>query len=315
MKKAAIIGGSGFIGSYITKTFLDNGFQIKVSTTDIKRKNKYQHLIGLNHSDNLHICELDVTDKFILQDFISDCDIIIHCGTPYLLNHENAQTQIFDPTIKGTQNFIDIISHTPGIEKIVFIASVEAWNTNFPMPAGSKSFTDTFDENDTKFSSAISHPYAQAKFIANQLVEKFIQENPNLDLEISSVSPVLVMGKAISKRKDATSTSLQFLIKNKKTQNIFIKSLFNNDFPLAIVDVEDVANAVFKIAITKNLHGKNYLLSSETYKVSDIYLMLNHQEPKEKAQIIYKNDLSKNDLGISFRPVIQTLHDFSTNIR
>ena len=41
------------------------------------------------------------------------------------------------------------------------------------------------------------------------------------------------------------------------------------------------------------LHGKDYLLTSETYKISDLNLMLNHQEPIEKPIIIYKNDFAK----------------------
>jgi hypothetical protein len=39
--------------------------------------------------------------------------------------------------------------------------------------------------------------------------------------------------------------------------------------------------------------------------------MLNHKEPKENAQIVYKNDLAKTDLGIQFRPVRETLESYS----
>jgi nucleoside-diphosphate-sugar epimerase len=40
MQTVGIIGGAGFIGSYVTKQFLENGFRVKVSATDIsKRKN------------------------------------------------------------------------------------------------------------------------------------------------------------------------------------------------------------------------------------------------------------------------------------
>lgn len=310
MKKVGVIGGSGFIGSYITKTFLENGYLVKVSATDITREDKYEHLMALDHADNLHISELDVTDKAALQDFVSDCDIVIHGGTPFILDFQDAQKQLFDPTIKGTENFLEVISQTLGIEKVVFIASVAAWNTNFPMPAGSKIFSDTFDENDTRFTSTESHPYAQAKFLANQVVEKFIKDNPNLSFEISTVSPVMVMGKALSDREDSTSTGLQFLIKNKIAPDDFIQTLYDNDVPFAIVDVEDVANAIFRTATTKGLHGKDYLLTSETYKVSDVSAMLNRQDTKEKASIVYKNDLAKKDLGIQFRPVKETLNNY-----
>jgi len=35
MQTVGIIGGAGFIGSYVTKGFLENGFRVKVSATDI----------------------------------------------------------------------------------------------------------------------------------------------------------------------------------------------------------------------------------------------------------------------------------------
>ncbi|WP_142783299.1 NAD-dependent epimerase/dehydratase family protein [Changchengzhania lutea] len=311
MKKVGVIGGSGFIGSYITKAFLNQGYQVKVSTTNISREDKYEHLMVFNKSDNLHISELDVTDKIALKDFVSDCDVVIHSGTPFILDVQDPKSQLFDPTINGTENFLDVINSTPGIEKVVFIASVAAWNTNFPFPAELKNFTDTFDEEDTRFTSTESHPYAQAKFIANHMVDTFIEENPDIEFEISSVSPVMVMGKSLSKREDSTSGGFQYLIKNNMAPDDFIQTLYDNDVPLAIVDVEDVANATFKAATTLGLHGKNYLLSSETYKVSDVQAMLNNDPPKEDPSIIYKNDLATAELDIQFKPVIETLNSYS----
>ncbi|RXR28889.1 NAD-dependent epimerase/dehydratase family protein [Flavobacterium piscinae] len=307
MKKVGIIGGSGFIGSYITKQFLDNGFEVKVSTTDISKEEKYRHLMNLNNTDHLYIEELNVENKAQLKEFVSECDIVIHSGTPFQLTITDPEKELFTPTIKGTENFLEVIKQTPSVKKVVLIASVAAWNTNFPLPADGKSFTDTYDETSQKFTSESSHPYAQAKFIANQVVEQFIDNNPTLSFEISSVSPVMVMGKSMSDRLDSTSTGLQFLIKNKIAPDEFIQTLYDHDVPFSIVDVNDVAQATFKLATTYHLHGKNYLLSSETYKVSDVHEMLNDRKPKSSPEIIYKNDLALKDLNVSFRPVLETL--------
>lgn len=308
MKKVGIIGGAGFIGSYITKTFLENDYQVKVATTDISREDKYQHLIHFKNAENLYISELDVTDKAQLEDFVTDCDYVIHGGTPFILDFQDAETELFNPTIKGTQNFLEVVHQTSGIEKVVLIASVASWNTNFPMPAAGKDFYDTFDETNTRFTSSESHPYAQAKFIANQVVVQFIKDHPNLPFEITTVSPVAVMGKQLSDRADSTSSGLQFLFKNKIAPNDFIQFLYDNDVPFAMVDVADVALAIFKAATTKGLHGKDYLLSSETYKVSDIHEMLNGREPISNAKIVYKNDLAKKELGMQFRTVKETFN-------
>ena len=311
MKKAGIIGGSGFIGSYITKTFLNHGYQVKVSATDITREDKYEHLMMLNHIDNLYISELDVTNKSALKDFVSDCDVVVHCGTPFILDVQDPQKQLFEPTIKGTENFLEVVNSTPSIEKVVLVASVAAYNTNFPLPAGGKAPTDTFSENDTPFTSEESHPYAQAKFIANQTVENFIMENQELSFEITSVSPVGVMGKSLSNREDSTSTGLQYLFKNKMAPNPFVQMLYDTNAEMALVDVKDVAEAVYKAATLSGLHGKNYLLSSESYPVSDISLMLNNQPPKNSGKIIYQNQLAERELGVHFQPVELTLNEYS----
>lgn len=311
MKTVGIIGGSGFIGSHTTKKFLKEGYNVKVSVTDIKKSEKYKHLFNLENSDNLNISTLKVEDYETLKDFISDCEIVVHGGTPFQLDVEDPQKELFDPTIKGTENFLKAISETSSIEKVVIIASVAAYNTDFPLPSYGKTTTDTFDETDKKYISAESHPYAQAKFMANQTVEKFIKDHPELPFEITSVSPVGVMGKSLSNREDSTSTGLQFLFKNKIAPNPFVQMLYDTNAEFAIVDVEDVAEAIFKAATISGLHGKNYLLSSETYPVSDMSLMLNHKEPKNKANVIYQNSLAMQDLGMKFRPVQETLYNYS----
>ena len=210
-----------------------------------------------------------------------------------------------------TLNFLVVVNEIPSIEKVVFIASVAAWNTNFPMPAAGKTPLDTISEKDAPYMSKESHPYAQAKFIANQTVNNFIKDHPNLDFEITSVSPVMVMGKSLSNRDDSTSTGLQFLFKNKIAPNPFIQMFYDTDMECAIVDVKDVAEAVYKAATISGLHGKNYLLSSETYHVSDVSLMLNNQPPKHNPKIIYQNQLAKQQLGRTFQSVLNTLEQYN----
>lgn len=312
MKKVGFIGGSGFIGSHVTREFLNNGYNVKVSTTDLSKKEKYQHLHSLYNADQLSICELNVENKAQLEDFAKDCNILVHSGTPFQLDFQDAKTELFDPTIKGTENFLEVVNNTPSIKKVVLIASVAAFNTNFPLPPGGKTPTDTISETDTPFTSEESHPYAQAKFIANETVNDFIKKNPNATIEITRVSPVGVFGKSLSEREDYVSTGLQFLIKNKIAPNPFIEMLFDSDAEMAIVDVKDVGRGVYKAATTMGLHGKNYLLSSETYAISDINLMLNKKNPKNQPKIIYQNQMAHRELGIPFQSVKQTLEDYSS---
>jgi dihydroflavonol-4-reductase len=312
MKTVGIIGGSGFIGSYNTKKFLNEGYKVKVSTTDLSKKEKYEHLLSLENAEHLEIAQLDVENKQELIDFLKGCDIVIHGGTPFQLDVKDLQKELFDPTIKGTENFLEAVLKTPGIEKVVFIASVAAYNTNFPFLPTGKTEGDQITEEDAPFMSEEGIPYAQAKFIANQAVHKFIADHPNLNFEITSVSPTGVMGKSLSNRQDSTSTGIQFLFKNKIAPNPFIQMIYDVDVLWALVDVEDVADAIFKAATTKNIHGKNYLLSGESYRVSDVTLMLNNHPPVGKPEIIYSSELAIKDLGIVFKPASIPLKNYSS---
>lgn len=309
MKKVGIIGGSGFIGSYNTRKFLEEGYRVKISTTDISKEEKYEHLKRLPNAENLEIEQLDVQDREQLQKFLKGCNILIHGGTPFQLDVKDPEKELFEPTINGTRNFLEAAQNTPEIEKVVFIASVAAYNTNFPLPPGDGS-KEQVSEEDEPFISEDSHPYARAKFLANQTVREFVENNPDPGFEISSVSPVSVMGRSMSGRQDSTSTGLQFLFKNKIAPNAFIQMIYDRDVEFAIIDVEDVAEAVYRVATTKNLHGRNYLLSSESYKTSDISLMLNKQEPRDKGRVFYKSDRAKEELQIEFIPAQESLRKF-----
>jgi len=111
MQIVGVIGGSGFIGSYVTKIFLEENYKVKVSSTDINNKGKYEHLFDLNNAKaNLTICSLDVRDKEALENFVQGCDIIINGGSPFLLDVKDPQTELFEPTVQGTRNFLEVIS-------------------------------------------------------------------------------------------------------------------------------------------------------------------------------------------------------------
>lgn len=310
MKKVAIIGGSGFIGSYVTKTFLANNYRVKVSATDISKNEKYQHLRNLDNAQNLDIEQLDVQDSVALKAFLQDCDILVHTGTPFQLDVDDPQKDLFDPTIKGTENLLGLISETASIKKAVFVASVAAYNTAFPLPGDSFAPDQVVTENDAPFFDESNHPYAQAKHFADQAVKKFVKEQPQNGLEITSVYPVFVVGPALSERQDSASMGFQFLIKNKLTPDPFMEMLTEQNVEFAMVDVNDVAHSVFKAATTNGLHGKNYFLASESWTMSDISLMLNGQKPEGKARVVYSNKAATKDLGVNFNPARVPLGQF-----
>lgn len=303
-----IIGGAGFIGSYVTRKFLDENYRVNVSSTDITNTSKYAHLLVLENAQNLTICACDVRDKAALKSFVEGCDVVVHCGTPFMLDVKDPQTELFEPTVTGTENFLTVVKQTRGLKKVVMVASVAGWNTSFPMAPATYPANHVFTEADTPYFDADDHPYAQAKFLADQVVRKFTAENPDLPFEITTVSPVMVIGNPLSARTDSTSIGIQYLFKNKIAPNPFLERLFATDAAFSMVDVRDVAEAIFQAATRNGLHGKNYLIASESYKISDISQMLNQQFPLAAGANVYDSALAQKDFGLAFMPAQETLH-------
>lgn len=76
MKKIAIIGNSDYIEDDIVQLYLNNYFEVKVSTNDISKKEQYEHLMLLDNADRLYIAELNTQNKQHLIDFVIDCDAV-----------------------------------------------------------------------------------------------------------------------------------------------------------------------------------------------------------------------------------------------
>ena len=310
MRTAGIIGASGFIGSHVTKRFLSDGFKVRASTTDLSDKAKHAHLSSLENSDNLELRELDCRDLDSTKDFVRGVEFLIHCGTPFQLDVEDPETELLQPTINGTTNVLQAVNEEGAVSRAVIVASVGAYNTGYPMPIPGSPADRVWTEDDAPHFSDTDHPYAQAKYHADQAVRRFVAEDSRDGLEIVSVYPVGVMGASLSNREDSTSSGLQFLFKNRIAPNPFVEMLYEVDAEFAIVDVRDVAEGIFQAAVRSGLHGRGYYLSSESWSVSDISRMLNGEPPVRTARVVYSSASAQRDLGLAFRSASQAFESY-----
>lgn len=118
---------------------------------------------------------MDIEDKKSVEEFTEDCKILIHGGTPFRLEVEDAEKDMFNPTVKGTENFLKVISECSSVKKVVFIASVAALNAAFPLPADNKDDDHTYSEEDKPFIKDEHLPYTKVKHYADQTVKSFLR--------------------------------------------------------------------------------------------------------------------------------------------
>jgi nucleoside-diphosphate-sugar epimerase len=301
--RVGIIGGAGFIGSYCTRLFVEKAHRVKVGVTDKAKKSKYEHLFTLAPGGNLDVAQVNVLQKDTLAAFITGCQYLVHAGTPFQLDVANPQEDLFNPTVQGTKNLLDAILEAGTVERVVFVSSVSSYNTNFPFPPDGKNPQDLITEQATPYYSEASNPYAQAKFKAHQVVEQFLKEHQDITFDIVTLSPASVVGKQLSGRNDSTTAGFQHLVKNGSAPNAYFEMLYAANPYLALIAVEDVASSIYAATTRKGNHGANFLLSSESYRISDMQLLLNGKEAVDEPIKVYANDLAEERLDLKIQPM------------
>ena len=126
MKRIAITGVNGIIGSELKKRFIEKGYYvIGIDRTEHRRKEK--------DSGQFEYIKLDITDKNKVGQFFSELrfDYLIHCAA---LVHKNSPDLSFDNFMKinfeGTKNIFDSVAGSKsnsGFGGAIFFSTIEVY--------------------------------------------------------------------------------------------------------------------------------------------------------------------------------------------
>lgn len=154
IRKVLVTGGSGFIGTNLSKKLIDRGIQVKV-LDDFSSSNE-SSLLGLN----LEIIKGSVTDRFLLENETTECDAIIHLAArgsvPRSIINPEATFQV---NIQGTINVCEVarLRSIP----IVFSSSSSVYGLN-----------DEENKSEEEWLAPIS-PYAASKLSGETIVTAY----------------------------------------------------------------------------------------------------------------------------------------------
>lgn len=83
-KTILVTGGTGFIGSWVTKELLEKGYTVRLAVRDKGKKNKYQHLLEIenNCDGKLELWEANLLVEGSYDKAAEGCASIIHMASP-----------------------------------------------------------------------------------------------------------------------------------------------------------------------------------------------------------------------------------------
>ena len=128
-------GASGYIGSWIVKDCLEQGYTVHACVRDKNKAEKIDHLLKLGQEEarKLVLFEADLFKRGSYDDAFDGCCAVIHAGATVGYNKETPQ-EVYDGCFTENDHVIDSVKKSKNIKRFVFTSSFAA--VGHPRPPG-----------------------------------------------------------------------------------------------------------------------------------------------------------------------------------
>ena len=158
MKKVAVVGGAGFIGSNIVDTLVDKGIEVVVldNLSTGYRKN-------VSYNAKLIECDISTSSVDFLQKTLEGCEVVFHTAALARVQPSILEPVKFDKVnVNGTVNLLKACVEA-GVKRVVYSASSSCYGN-----------CDTFPTPESYPTNPLS-PYGLQKYIGELYCKMFSQ--------------------------------------------------------------------------------------------------------------------------------------------
>ena len=229
--EALVTGGTGFIGSWVARTLVDEGWTVRCL---VRESSPREQLEG---------CEVtfvpgDLRDEASLREAASGCDAVFHAAAYYALWSSDPSAFV-EINVEGTRRVLAIAKEV-GVRRVVYTSSVACIGQ---APPGGLA-----DEDTQASESDLCGDYKVTKFQAEQVA----LEAAAAGQEVVIVNPGAVIGPGDVKPTPTGKILVDFLTGQMPAYL---------DTGLNFVDVRDVARGHL-LAFEKGQVGRRYILGN-----------------------------------------------------
>ena len=230
-----VTGGTGFLGSYIIKELIQNGYSVRA----IRRDNKLPFYISREILDKVQWIDGDILDVVSLDEAMDGVDTVIHsAGVVSFIKRD--REQMYRVNVEGTGNVVNIALEK-NVRRLIYISSVAA--------LGRTANGGSVNEEKKWEISKVNTHYAKSKHNGELEVWRGISEG--LSGVILNPSTVLGFG-------DWNSSSCAIFKKIYEEFKWYTPGI--NGF----VDVGDVARVV-ALLVESDISGQRFIVSGDNW--------------------------------------------------
>ena len=264
-----VTGASGYIGAWIVRDCVEQGYEVRACVRDTKNPAKTEHLSRLNDEElrgSVSLYEADLFAAGSYDEAFTGATAVIHAGATVGFNRETPQ-EVYDGCFRENTHVIESVKKSGSVKRFVFTSSFAA--VGHPRDEGYV-FTekdwcgdniDAYKGRWTEEQIPLNRDIAYAMAKAN--TEKLIYAEAAADgsFEAMAILPLHVIGPLMSANNDQP-WSWQNHIK-KMMQGRPYKGGREGRMLWNCVDVRDVARAHrLCIETSKATNSSRYILSA-----------------------------------------------------
>jgi nucleoside-diphosphate-sugar epimerase len=248
-EKIFITGATGFLGSYLTRKLVHQGFQVRA----LKRSTSRMDLIA-DVQDQIEWIEGDILDVPVLEDAMKGIDKVYH-GAAMVSFDPRDHKKMMKVNVEGTANVVNVALYRQ-VKKLGYISSIAA--------VGRSADSHIVSEATKWEKSKINSKYAISKHQAEQEVWRGTVEG----LPAVIINPTIILGAGFW---NETSCKL--------FQRVDEGLKYYTSGATGFVDVRDVADILVNL-VESDIENQRYVINGENMSYLDFF--------KKVAQTLHK---------------------------
>jgi dihydroflavonol-4-reductase len=267
--QALVTGGSGYIGGFIIRQLIEQGWTINTTIRSLAREAEVRETLAVP-AEQLRFFAADLLSDAGWAEAVAGCSHVVHVASPLPSGAVRHEDDLIVPARDGALRALRF-AKAAGVKRVVMTSSVAA------IAYGHGKKIGTYTEADwTNVNGPQVHAYAKSKTIAERAGRDWMASDGG-EMEYVSINPAAVLGPVLSAD---FSSSVQIITRLLSGQ---LPGLPN--FGFGVVDVRDVADLHVRALTAPGIDGERFIACGPFMMMKDVAAVLRDRMGNEARRV------------------------------